>query len=189
MSNQSGAAVVAPEPAMTAEYRWRTRSMPVAAEVAAAEIRRIQRWLGAITPEAVVAAASEEGNPLHAAFEWDDTAAAARYRDVQARYMLRHLVVVYRKADGEPLPPQRYLVKLRHEAGDTAETMDEDEILAVEPHVYVPILNVMASDELKARYVRRALAEAVAWRLRHSSVEEFAVAFAAIDRLSEELRH
>jgi hypothetical protein len=188
MSKRNGAAVAAPEPVHMAEYRWRTGNIRVAAEVAAAEIRRIQRWLGAITPEALVAAAREEDNPLHAAFEWDDSAAAERYRDVQARHMLRHLVVVYRKPDGEPLPPQRYLVKLRHEAGDTAETMDEDEVLATEPHVYVPVTTVMASEELAARYIRKALAEAVAWRLRHSAIAQFAEIFATIDRVSSELR-
>lgn len=188
MTKRNGAAVAAPEPAVTAEYRWRVGGIPVAAEVVAAEIQRIQRQLGAITPEAVLAAASEADSPLHAAFTWDDTEAAIRYRDVQARYLLRHLVVVYRRPGGEALPPQRYLVKLQREAGDSDETMGEDEVLATEPHVYIPVTGVMESDELTARYVRKALAEAVAWRLRHSAIKQFAEIFSAIERASGELR-
>lgn len=44
---------------------------------------------GKITPEQVVAAASDPSSALHNYFEWDDATVAQNYRVMQARTMLR----------------------------------------------------------------------------------------------------
>lgn len=49
---------------------------------------------GELTPELVVEAARSTASPLHTAFEWDDRAAADKYRIVQARELLRKAEVV-----------------------------------------------------------------------------------------------
>lgn len=64
-------------------------------KAAIAEINRLSKESGGrITPEALVAAASDAESPLHAYFEWDDTEAAKRYRVIQARTMLRACNVI-----------------------------------------------------------------------------------------------
>jgi hypothetical protein len=73
----------------------------VLAEVAAAELGRL-RTDGDLTAPRVVEAAEPETAPLHAAFEWDDSAAAREFRLVQARTLIRAVVVVTEKTAEAP---------------------------------------------------------------------------------------
>ena len=59
-------------------------------KAAIAEINRLaKKGKGRITPAELVAAARDESSPLHDYFEWDDGTAAEKYREMQARVMLR----------------------------------------------------------------------------------------------------
>lgn len=49
---------------------------------------------GRLTPQSVVEAARDKGNPLHPHFEWDDGIAAQHYRLEQARSVIRVVRVV-----------------------------------------------------------------------------------------------
>lgn len=49
---------------------------------------------GLLQPEAVVKAAEKPSHALHNYFEWDDEAAAARYRLQQANWIIRHYKIV-----------------------------------------------------------------------------------------------
>jgi hypothetical protein len=49
---------------------------------------------GVLTPDAVVARASNPKSALHDAFEWDDTEAARKYRLEQARQLIRVCIEV-----------------------------------------------------------------------------------------------
>lgn len=60
------------------------------------EINRLAKANGGkITPAQLVAIAADPNNPLHEYFEWDDSAAANKYREVQARILLRSVRVDY----------------------------------------------------------------------------------------------
>lgn len=55
-----------------------------------AELERMAKANGGrLTPEDVVAAAADPASPLHGAFDWDDAAAAAKWRIEQARELIR----------------------------------------------------------------------------------------------------
>jgi hypothetical protein len=56
---------------------------------------------GKLTPKLVVDEARDPKHPLHNRFEWDDGIAAERYREEQARGLIRLLRVGYRNADGD----------------------------------------------------------------------------------------
>lgn len=59
----------------------------------AEELERISQELGYLTPEIVVERAADPENPLHDYFEWDDKEAAERYRKVQARQLMRSIIL------------------------------------------------------------------------------------------------
>lgn len=48
---------------------------------------------GTLTPALVVKDAKPKASPLHACFEWDDGVAAAKYREEQARELIRGVEV------------------------------------------------------------------------------------------------
>ena len=77
-------------------YAWRNGArVKVDADIVGAELERLQDENGVITTGDVVAASEPEAAPLHPHFEWDDAVAADRYRDDQARYLLRSIVPLY----------------------------------------------------------------------------------------------
>ena len=101
---------------------------------------------GALTPALVVEAATPAEHPLHHRFEWDDTAAATKFRLVQAAELIRFARVTYRdKADEEQTV--RAFVPVR--SGDS---------VAAD---YVPVEEALA-DDMSARLVLREFERALA---------------------------
>lgn len=61
-----------------------------AKQQAITEVNRLAKLGGGrITPRALVDAARDPDSPLHSFFEWDDSEAAEKYREMQARTLLR----------------------------------------------------------------------------------------------------
>ena len=88
-----------------AQYAWRDGSrVKLDAGIAGAELDRIARERGGLVPAVIVDEARPEDAPLHDAFLWDDEAAGERYRQWQARDMIRSIRVVYAEAEeSEPI--------------------------------------------------------------------------------------
>lgn len=88
---------------------------------------------GELTPALVVAEASPEDHPLHDRFEWDDSVAGPKYREVQARELIRSVRIVYREKTGkEPERSTRYWQSVRGPTGHVykpSEEIVQDEVL------------------------------------------------------------
>jgi hypothetical protein len=82
---------------VTVKYREGTRTFGVKPEVALAALKKIEaaeaRHGRALTPEAVVDAASDPKHPLHTAFPWDDQTAAHEFRLIRARTLIRSVTI------------------------------------------------------------------------------------------------
>lgn len=63
------------------------------AAVCGPELVRIEKLNEGLTPRMVVAEAADPESPLHPQFEWNNTVAATKYRDEQARRLIRNVVV------------------------------------------------------------------------------------------------
>jgi hypothetical protein len=80
------------------QYTYRDGSRySVPAEVVGTELERIRRAHG-LSASVLIEEATPEDAPLHPIFEWDDEAAGAQYRLLQARKLIRAVQVV--QADG-----------------------------------------------------------------------------------------
>jgi hypothetical protein len=58
-----------------------------------AELAALEAEHGVITAQAVVDRARDPDSPMHAHFEWDDTVAAERHREDQARALIRSVQI------------------------------------------------------------------------------------------------
>lgn len=68
--------------------------LPVAlVETLETKIEEMVNTLGKVAPAQIVEAARDENSPLHGVFEWDDTIAAEEHRLLQARQLIRTIVV------------------------------------------------------------------------------------------------
>jgi len=85
-----------------------------------------------LTPELVLADASDPASPLHDEFDWDDTTAAHAYRIEQARRLIR--TVVYRfKTEVRQMKVAYYVRDPKSERGEAA---------------YLPIIKVRSDEDL-----------------------------------------
>lgn len=76
-------------------YKWKTPGLfNVPAQVAGEELQRIYDENGTLEPSKVVDESRAEDAPLHKCFEWRDDVAAEKYREVQARKIIRMVVTV-----------------------------------------------------------------------------------------------
>lgn len=149
-------------------YYWKPEArIKIDANQAGIELEQISaRFEDGLTPKNLVQASEPEAAPLHSHFEWNDMVAAGRYRQDQARYLLR-MIVIDGNEDKE-VEEQRLIrafVPISSE-GDGNE--------------YVNIVRVMSDTEMRQQVLTRAWEELEAWRRRYEDYEELAHVFAAI---------
>lgn len=130
------------------------------------EALRIEKG-GNIIPDDVVEQARSPNSALHPYFQWDDTDAAAKWREHQARAVIRAVVRFLPNASGNPVAVRAYvsLPEDRHARTGyraVADVMSDDDMAA-------SALRAFEADviRLQAKYgvyssIRPTLAEAVA---------------------------
>lgn len=78
---------------MKQKFEWKISGLAkgLNANVVAKEFERITAVYGVLTAETVLSEAEKRKSPLHAAFEWDDTVAARKWRLEQARKLINNV--------------------------------------------------------------------------------------------------
>jgi hypothetical protein len=148
-------------------YKWKQGSKaPVSAQAAGEELERIRTLRnGRLDPKDVIEASRDPGAPLHPAFEWNDTKAAAEYRREQAKYLIRSVEVVVEKSADERTPIRAFVSVER----------DND-------RSYTSTFHALSDAELRQQVVGQAWKELEAWQKRHAELVEFAGIFAEIEK-------
>lgn len=81
-------------------YKWKIEGLyGVDAQVAGKELERIYSEQGTLEPSVVVEQSRPKSAPLHSVFEWDDEAAAEKWREQQARVVIASVMVVDERTD------------------------------------------------------------------------------------------
>ena len=145
-----------------ATYSWTTGSAPFHkkqdAQKVGTRLATLERQHNSVlTPAIVVEDAKRPRSPLHPCFEWDDAAAASKYREVQAREVMRHLTVEV-AVDEEP--PQ--FIKAYVHLHDSDHDLDG----------YIPIGRVLSDAELYNQALERALGDLRAIERRYDAFRE-----------------
>ena len=73
-------------------YDWKYGNR-FSAQMVGEQFEAIEKRDGTLTKSAIVEAARSKDNPMHDMFEWDDAVAGELYREDQAGYYIRTLVV------------------------------------------------------------------------------------------------
>lgn len=155
---------------MKTAYQWATgypAPKGVSAKLAGSELERIRRaHKGALRPEMVLEASRHKNAPLHAAFEWDNTKAAAKWRLKQARDLIGAVVTVEIEDKRTARGPVRAFVHVN--------TKDEGS------H-YTTTAAAMGDAEMRAQLLGDALGEIQSWRKRYDQLKELVRIYEAID--------
>jgi hypothetical protein len=147
-------------------------------------LEKIQkRCNGIITPDEVVHTAKSPSNPLHSAFEWDNTKAAHNYRKVQARKLLRVVVVreTVEKEGGTP-----HVVDISAFTSVVMSTQQGDDL--VSQRVYVPQVTINDDEDLYNQTMADALSRLKFWQQRFKMLKELSPIFEAIESVQTSLK-
>lgn len=157
----------ATKPAVT--YAWRENvRIPIKAEVAGAALDYLRTGnKGILTPSLVVDAARHPDHPLHKAFTWDDSAAAEKYRENQARVLISSVRVVVIGPDDKATSRVAFLSVINREEG----------------RGYMTSAAVMGDSDYRNQALEDALISLQGWKRRYNHLEELAKVFEAIDAI------
>lgn len=120
--------------------------------------------LSEVTPKNVLDKARDDSTELHKCFEWDNSIAGEKYRLIQARDVIRHFVIEYKKDEEEPQKIRTYQIST------TTNQYKPTRVILQNPDEYAALLE-RAKDEL--RDIQR----------RYNTLAELEEVFAAIDAL------
>jgi len=159
----------APSPSRRRSYSWKSPLLAkkAKASVIGKELTRIESLEGGmLQADTLVEYAQDEGSPLYALFTWDDTAAARKYRLIEARRILTSITVTVTER-GEQRNERIYV-----HAPKTKTT----------PGGYVKIDLLNPGDERIGHILARARKQLLAWRDRYNELRErLPDAFASVD--------
>ena len=145
-------------------YQWKTNGIyPVPAQSAGTELSRIYNERGKLDAADVVDESRPDDAVLHPCFEWRNDVAAEKYREEQARALVRCVVMV-QEADGQKPVEVRAFFHVQ-------ETYHPTSVIIQEEDKYTTLL-------------QRALGELAAFRKKYavlSGRDELKEMFAAID--------
>lgn len=150
---------------MSFRYQWRSGARINADAQQAGETIELlrQKANGSLTPAMVVEAARPATSVLHGAFEWDDSEAAERFRESQARQLIGALVVRVQPR-GVPEPKRAFVSVERPQMGPGYEAR----------HV------VLSDKELRAQVIRQGWTDLDAWVAKYAEFSEFSTITEAI---------
>jgi hypothetical protein len=151
-------------------YRWADRAHSpagISAQVAGEEIERVRSKLGFITPLELLDASRQRDSRLHSAFEWNDSVAGERYRQEQARHIIKAVIVEISQKD-EGSVEVRAFVSVRPETDSGKPS-------------FTSLGDAMADSDLREQVVIRAYQELRGWHKRYSVYQELAEAAREIE--------
>lgn len=149
-------------------YQWKSGShIKANAQKAGEQFEQLARTDEGLTPESVLNANRAEGTPLHDSFEWDDTAAAEKYRLNQAGHFIRCICNVFEeeKTEGEKAEPQRAFY------------------VTTEVSKYEPIEAIVKNQTKYEKLLDTALSEMLAFKRKYESLKELEPIFEAAERV------
>ena len=149
-----------------AAYFWKW-GMPVDANVAGNYLKELEEKNGELTPALILEESRDENAVLHNCFEWNDGAAAEKYRLIQAGMIIRNITVKIEK-HGTESRITRAFVNISDEAQK-------------DKGVFVTIEKSLQNESYKQQLLKNALYELQTFKNKFQRLSELANVFKAID--------
>lgn len=145
-------------------YQWKTGShISGDAQVAGDICERLEKE-GRLSAKALLDVSRPQNAPLHSNFEWNDGVAAEKYRENQAREIIRSLVII-----PEQNAPVRSFFKIEN-TGNT----------------YQSVKTILQSEDLTTKLLKTALRELNALHQKYYAVQNLEKVWAALSEVEKE---
>jgi len=153
-------------------YEWKKPLYKVKPQDVGQYLDSISQRDGGIKPSVIVEEASELEALLHTCFEWDNTEAAQKYREDQARAIVRNLVVVHFSEDRQDDPPRTRAfvhVSTQEDGGRNPR--------------YLGIKSVLDNTQMREDLIEQAMRELKSFQAKYEGILELAELMDAINKL------
>ncbi len=140
------------------EVKWKFMNYRADPNKAYEEISSLKE----ITPQNVVDLARNENSVIHNDFEWNDTVAGEKYRNIQARQMIQNFVIVREDKEAEPI-----------RALQISTTVNE----------YKPVEIILRNEDEYQSLLKRAKGELEAFKRRYQTLTELEPIFEAMKQI------
>jgi len=152
-------------------YRWTIDNYNIDAEIAGKELERIEKKYNGMDAKKVVEESRDEKTVLHKCFEWNDKKAAEGYREVQAKEIIRHLVLVEIVKESEEEIKTRAFVSVKSDEMNKKKK-------------YVTFENAMSDEYYKQQIIMQGISELQAFRQKFKNLMIFKGVFEAIEKIA-----
>lgn len=153
-------------------YQWKYRIAGISAQKAGEYLESLEKRDGEVKPKTIVEDARPIDALLHPAFEWDDTEAAEKYREHQAKQIIRNVVIVQESNEGVPTT-YRAIVNVSPK--------DNNHPMAGK---YVSIRTAEKSEEMRSTILQNAISDLNAFKTKYQGISELIGVFSEIDKLA-----
>jgi hypothetical protein len=145
-------------------YKYRVPGIvKVPVEVAGKVCQDIIDLEGAITPKRLVDVSRPEDAPLHGEFEWNDNVAAEKYREEQARQIIKNIIIVDSSIDEE----RQLNVSVGEVKGDRAFVPTDERT-----HKYIPLYAALSEEAYRENLIQQAKRDMYAFRIKYFRLKE-----------------
>jgi len=143
------------------------------AEGTYAELEKIRKRDGNITPSAIVAKAKSKSSAMHRHFEWDDDKAANQHRLEQARLVARSIQIIH--IESPNAPAQAYSIITIAQKNGEPKTRK----------VYQSTEEALKDPVMRDEILGNAIREAISYRRKYAALQELSKVFHAMDEFME----
>lgn len=168
------------------QYQWRITGFPVDATEAAEELERIREASdGKLTPARIVECAEPKDSVLHPCFEWRNVVAARKYREWQARQVVKSI-----RIERPEQPPCPVYVHVKVDRADGVERYYQRADLAIQrPDEWMSAITEIHRHLSATRDSLDALTHLATQSENPDRAERIAIAAIALDTLQSALRN
>jgi hypothetical protein len=156
---------------MTQVFKWKRPVKGIDSQVAGEYLNDLGEKHGGITPELLVDESKTKDALFHSCFEWNDKKAAAGYRVVQAKEILRNITVI----------------KVESSDDDKVEMQEVRAFHSIEvedgKQKYISLPVILSDEDMMKQMLQRAIRELTSFRNKYKALQQLQPVFEIIDKL------
>lgn len=130
---------------------------------------------GAVTPKRLVDVSRPDDAPLHNEFEWNDDVAAEKFREEQARMIIKNIIIVDSSAD-EERSIEKTEVNVNKFEGSRAFVPTDEKV-----HKYIDLSTALSNEAWRENLINQARKDMLAFRTKYYRLVELKPIIKEID--------
>ncbi len=154
-------------------YKYRVEGLQkVSADIAGKVCQNLTKTKDGLTPKRLVEVSRPETAPLHGEFEWNDDVAAEKFREEQARLIIKNVVIIDSSVNEE----RELKAVISEEVKDRAFVSTGER-----KNQYVTLATALSNKEWRESLLEQAKKDMIAFKTKYHRLTELSAVFEKMD--------